>query len=414
MQANAIPLEDAARLGGPRAFSLLLKPAGSLCNLGCTYCYYLDKAAQYGGEEPRMSLSVLESVTKAYIEANEVPEVQFVWHGGEPLVLGLDFYRHAVQYQRQYAGGKRVFNSIQTNGTLLTPEWADFFRENGFLVGLSLDGPREIHDQYRLDRGGAPTWERVMRGLALLQDGGVEFNTLTTVSRAGEGHGREVFQFLKSVGSRYMQFLPVVEYVRLRGKKARPEIVEPLTPGATPSFWSVSARGFGEFMTDIWDEWVRRDVGSTFVQLFDAALSAWCGQRPGVCVFGRTCGGNAVIEHNGDLYACDHYVYPRYRLGNVLQTPIHQLMDEPRMTQFAFRKYASLPGKCLRCPYLPACNGECPQHRDPVTGVNVLCEGYRFFFGHAAPELDRMRALLAQGRAPAEVMEFPPYATRTR
>lgn len=405
MQANTIPLEEAARLGGPRAFSLLLKPAGSLCNLDCAYCYYLDKAGQYGGQEPRMSLSVLEKVTRAYIEANEVPEVQFVWHGGEPLVMGLDFFRKAVEYQRRYAGDKRVFNSIQTNGTLLTPQWADFFRENGFLVGLSLDGPREIHDRYRLDRGGAPTWERVMRGLTLLRDGGVEFNTLTTVSHAGEGRGREVYQFLKSVGSRYMQFLPVVEYVRMRDGKARPEIVEPLTPGATPASWSVSARGFGAFMVDIWDEWVRRDVGSSFVQLFDAALSAWCGQRAGVCVLGKSCGGNAVIEHNGDLYACDHYVYPHYRLGNVLRTPLPELMDQPQMMQFAFRKYASLPAKCVRCPYLPACNGECPQHRDPATGVNILCEGYRLFFEYAAPALDRMRLLLAQGRAPAEVMD---------
>ncbi len=243
-----------------------------------------------------------------------------------------------------------------------------------------------------------------MHGLALLRDGGVEFNTLTTVNRASEGHGREVYQFLKGVGSHYMQFLPVAEYVRMRGKKARPEIVEPGTEGAQPSFWSVSARGFGQFMADIWDEWVRRDVGTYYVQLFDAALSAWCGQRPGVCVFGKSCSGNAVIEHNGDLYACDHYVYPRYRLGNVLQTPLPELMDLPSVTQFAWRKWSSLPRRCRQCPYLPACNGECPQHRDPVTGINVLCDGYKMFFDHAAPALDRMRSLLAQGRAPAEIM----------
>ena len=404
MQENSIPIEEAARQSGPRAFDVMIKPAGSLCNLACAYCYYLDKEELYGGIEPRMSLDVLEKVTKAYIEANDVPEVQLIWHGGEPLVMGVDFYRKAVAFQRRYAGGKIVHNSIQTNGTLLTPEWADFFRENGFLVGLSLDGPREIHDRYRLDRGGAPTWERVMRGLSLLRECGVEFNTLTTVSRAGEGHGREVYHFLKDVGSHYMQFLPVVEYVRMRGRNSRPVIVEPGTAGAQPSFWSVSADGFGRFMCDVFDEWIRSDVGTYYVQLFDAALSAWCGQTGGVCVFGKTCGGNAVIEHNGDLYACDHYVYPRYRLGNVLQTPIHELMDQPRTAQFAYHKYASLPGKCLRCPSLPACNGECPQHRDPVTGVNVLCEGYRLFFAHTAPVFDRMRALLAEGRAPAEVM----------
>ena len=405
MQENAIPLEEAARLSGPRAFNVMIKPAGSLCNLACSYCYYLDKEELYGGREPRMSLEVLEKVTKAYIEANDVPEVQFVWHGGEPLVMGVDFYRKAVEFQKRYADGKHVRNSIQTNGTLLSPEWADFFRENDFLVGLSLDGPREIHDRYRLDRGGAPTWERVMRGLALLREAGVEFNTLTTVNCASEGHGREVYQFLKEVGSHYMQFLPVVEYVRMRGRKARPVIAEPGTAGAQPSFWSISAEGFGRFMCEVFDEWVRSDVGTYYVQLFDAALSAWCGQLGGVCVFGKTCSGNAVIEHNGDLYACDHYVYPRHRLGNVLETPLQELMDLPKVVQFALRKYTSLPRKCIRCPYLPACNGECPQHRDPVTGVNVLCEGYRLFFDHAAPVLDRMRALLSQGRAPAEVMD---------
>ena len=401
---QAIPLEDAARLTGPSAFNIMLKPAGSLCNLNCAYCYYLDKAEIYGGKEPRMTLDVLEQVTRAYIQANDVPEVQFVWHGGEPLVMGLDFFRKAVDFQRRYADGKTVFNSIQTNGTLLNADWARFFRENNFLVGLSLDGPQDIHDRYRLDRGGAPTFSRVMAGLKQLQDKGVEFNTLSKVSRAGEGRGAEVYQFLKETGSRYMQFLPVVEFVRLRGRKARPQIVEPGTPGATPAFWSVSAPGFGKFVCDVFDTWVRQDVGRYFVQLFDSTLSAWCGRREGVCVFGKTCQGNAVIEHNGDLYACDHFVYPRYRLGNVLQTPIRELMAQPAVADFAYRKWTTLPRRCQQCPYLPACHGECPQHRDAQTGVNVLCEGYRMFFDHAAPVFDRMRQLLLQGRAPAEVM----------
>ena len=401
---QAIPLEDAARLTGPSAFNIMLKPAGSLCNLACAYCYYLDKAEIYAGKEPRMTLEVLEQVTRAYIRANDVPEVQFVWHGGEPLVMGLDFFRKAVDFQRRYADGKKVFNSIQTNGTLLSADWARFFRENNFLVGLSLDGPQDIHDRYRLDRGDAPTFSRVMAGLKLLREQGVEFNTLSTVNRAGEGRGAEVYQFLKDTGSRYMQFLPVVEFVRLRGRKARPQIVEPGTPGATPAFWSVSAPGFGQFVCDVFDAWVRQDVGRYYVQLFDSTLSAWCGRREGVCVFGKTCQGNAVIEHNGDLYACDHFVYPRYRLGNVLQTPIRELMALPAVADFAYRKWTALPRRCQQCPYLPACHGECPQHRDAQTGVNVLCEGYRMFFDHAAPVFDRMRQLLLQGRAPAEVM----------
>ena len=400
----AIPLEDAARLSGPMAFNIMLKPTGSLCNLGCAYCYYLDKSAIYGGKEPRMSPEVLEGITKAYIDANDVPEVQFVWHGGEPLLAGLDFFRKAVEFQRKYAGDKRVFNSIQTNGTLLTPAWARFFRENNFLVGLSLDGPEDVHDRYRLSQGGAPTFRKVMEGLRILRGEGVQFNTLSTVSRAGEGRGREVYAFLKEAGSRYMQFLPVMEFVRLRGKKARPVIAEPGADGAVPAFWSVSARGFGTFMCDVFDTWVRQDVGQCFVQLFDSALAAWCGQREGVCVFGKTCSGNAVIEHNGDLYVCDHFVYPAYKVGNVLETPVRELMEKDVVKRFAYRKWTGLPKRCLQCPYLPACNGECPQHRDPGTGVNVLCEGYRLFFDHAAPALDRMRWPLSQQRAPAEIM----------
>jgi len=400
-QEHTIPLEDAARLSGPAAFNVMLKPAGSLCNLDCAYCYYLDKAGLYGGQEPRMTLRTLEKVTQAYIEANDVPEVQFVWHGGEPLVLGLDFYRKAVEFQRRYAGEKRIFNSIQTNGTLLTPEWARFFRENDFLVGLSLDGPQDIHDRYRLDKGGAPTFSRVMEGLRILKDNGVEFNTLSTVNKASEGRGAEVYHFLREAGSRYMQFLPVVEFVKMQGKKNRPRIVEPGTPGAVPSFWSVSAGGFGRFLCDVFDAWLKADVGRCYVQLFESALSAWCGLREGVCVFGKTCQGNAVIEHNGDLYVCDHFVYPRYRLGNVLETPLKELMGRQAVADFAFRKWTTLPPRCRQCPYLPACNGECPQHRDPATGVNVLCEGYRQFFDCAAPVLDRMRSLLSQGISPA-------------
>ena len=405
-QTTTIPLQDAARMAGPLAFNMRLKPAGSLCNLDCAYCYYLDKADIYGGQEPRMSIETLEGIVKAYIEANEVPEVQFVWHGGEPLVLGLDFYRKAVEFQKKYAGGKRIFNSVQTNGTLITREWAKFFRENNFLVGLSLDGPEDIHNRYRLDKGRRPTWRQVMEGLRILREEGVEFNTLTTVSRAGEGRGAEVYRFLKAVGSHYMQFLPVVEFVRLKGRKNRPVIVEPGTDGATSAFWSVSAQGFGEYMCAVLDDWVRQAVGQYYVQLFDSALAAWCGQREGVCVFGKSCYGNAVIEHNGDLYACDHFVYPKYKIGNVLQTPIKELMQKDAVARFAYRKWTSLPQRCQRCPYLPACNGECPQHRDARSGVNVLCEGYRHFFDHAAPALDKMRALLLEGRAPAEIMKF--------
>ena len=312
---ETLTLQDALRINGPLAFNLMIKPAGSLCNLDCSYCYYLDKSEIYGGREPRMSPQMLETVVREYIRANEVPEVTFNWHGGEPLVLGLDFYRQALALQRQYADGKVIHNTLQTNGTLLTPEWADFLAENGFLVGISLDGPAPVHDRYRRDKGGQPTFDKVIKGLSLLRQAGAEFNTLSTVSKAGEGRGREVYRFLKSLGSNYLQFLPVVEHVkyptdaagRIR-KEARPRIVDPSEEGATLAKWSVGSLAFGRFLCDIFDEWVRNDVGRVFVGQFDAALARWCGVQPGICAYGETCGGNAVIEHNGDVYVCDHFV----------------------------------------------------------------------------------------------------------
>ena len=406
---NQLLLEDAVRITGPAAFNIMLKPAGSLCNLGCAYCYYLDKADIYGGREPRMSLEMLETVIREYIAANDVPEVTFNWHGGEPLVLGLDFYRKAMELERKYADGKTVFNTLQTNGTLLTPEWADFLRENRFLVGISIDGPRDIHDKYRKDRGGAGTFDKVVCGIGLLRAHGVEFNTMSTVNKVSEGRGLEVYRFLQSLGSRYMQFMPVVEHVKQR------RIVSPTTEGARLAPWSVSSLGFGQFMCDIFDYWVRNDVGRTFVGLFDATLANWCGVMPGTCAYDHTCGGNAVIEHNGDLYPCDHFVYPQYRLGNIAETPIRSMMESSRQVKFGIDKRNSLPAKCFRCQYLHLCNGECPKHRfnrteSGETGLSALCEGYFRFYGHTAPYMEKMRELLQQELPPAYVM---PWA-RTR
>ena len=406
---NQLLLEDAVRITGPAAFNIMLKPAGSLCNLECAYCYYLDKADIYGGREPRMDLEMLETVIREYIAANDVPEVTFNWHGGEPLVLGLDFYRHAMDLERKYADGKTVFNTLQTNGTLLTPEWADFLRENRFLVGISIDGPRDIHDKYRKDKGGAGTFDKVLRGISLLRAHGVEFNTMSTVNKVSEGRGLEVYRFLQSLGSRYMQFMPVVEHVKQR------RIVSPAAEGARLAPWSVSSRGFGQFMCDIFDEWVRNDVGRTFVGLFDATLANWCGVMPGTCAYDRTCGGNSVIEHNGDLDPCDHFVYPQYRLGNITETPIRAMMESPRQVKFGIDKRNSLPAKCFRCQYLHLCNGECPKHRfnrteAGETGLSALCEGYYRFYGHTAPYMEKMRELLQQELPPAYVM---PWA-RTR
>ena len=413
---DTVALEDALRINGPMAFNIMLKPAGSLCNLDCQYCYYLDKSEIYGGHEPRMSEAMLETVVREYIQANDMPEVTFNWHGGEPLVLGLDFYKKALEFERRYADGKVIHNTLQTNGTLITREWADFFRDNDFLIGISLDGPKDIHDRYRKDKAGRPSFDRVIAGLRLLQQGGVEFNTMSTVNHFSEGRGLEVYQFLKSLGSRYMQFMPVVEHVRYpvdaNGKAlkhARPFIVNPSAEGSVLAPWSVSDIGFGRFMCDIFDWWVRYDVGSYYVNLFDATLANWCGAMPGSCAYARACGGNSVIEHNGDLYPCDHFVYPEYLLGNITDKGIREMMQSDRQVRFGTDKRSSLPTRCFRCKYLFACNGECPKHRfnrteHGDTGLNTLCEGYRLFYAHVDKYMGIMRSLLEQKRAPAEIM----------
>lgn len=416
--SKTLTLGDAMRLSGPMSFNLMLKSAGSLCNLDCAYCYYLDKSEIYGGREPRMDEAMLERVVREYITANDAPEVTFNWHGGEPLLMGLDFYRKALGFEAKYADGKKVRNTLQTNGTLLTREWARFFADNEFLIGISIDGPRDIHDKYRRDKGGQPTFDRVMRGLNLLRTGGVAFNTMSTVNKECQGRGAEVYEFLRSIGSEYMQFMPVVEHVRypLNGagkpdRKRRPHIVDPHSEGAELAFWSVESRAFGKFMNDIFDIWVRRDVGRIFVVEFDSVLANWCGEQPGTCIFAPTCGGNSVIEHNGDLYPCDHFVYPKYLLGNIMKDDLRGMMLSEGQVRFGMDKRNSLPRKCQQCKWLFACNGECPKHRFSrteagETGLNALCEGYRLFFAHTAPYMERMRDLLSRQLPPAMIMPW--------
>ncbi len=412
---NTLTLDDALRLGAPVSFQLMLKPAGSLCNLDCRYCYYLDKSRIYGGREPGMSEQVLESVVREYIKANDVDRVSFNWHGGEPLILGQNFYRKALEFQKKYADGKLIQNTLQTNGTLLNRDWAEFFRRHGFLIGVSIDGPQDIHDSFRRDKGGAPTFAKVVSGIHLLRSAGVEFNTMSTVNSRSEGRGLEVYQFLKSLGSRFMQFMPVVEHVKypLRpdgkpDRQARPFIVDPSEPDAVLAPWSVESSAFGQFLIDIFDFWVRSDIAQYYVNVFDSALANWCGVLPGTCSYAQTCGGNAVIEHNGDLYSCDHFVYPRYRLGNVLEDDIRQMMTSGGQLRFGLDKRNDLPSKCLRCEFLFACNGECPCHRfsrtdSGDTGLSALCSGYYKFFEHVAPYMDRMKVLLAEHRPPAQL-----------
>lgn len=414
---DTITIEDAVRITGPRDFSIMVKPAGSLCNLDCSYCYYLDKAEIYGGREPRMTLEMLETVIREYVEANDSREIMFNWHGGEPLVLGLDFYRKAVEFERKYAPDRVIRNTVQTNATLVDREWARFFKDNGFLLGVSVDGPEDIHDKFRKDKGGAPTFARVMKGLETLAAEDVPFNTMSTINSCCEGRGLEVYHFLKGIGSRYMQFMPVVEHVKYpvvngrEDRKARPYIVDPQTEGARIARWSVSPVAFGRFVCDIFDEWIRNDVGSYFVNLFDATLANWCGATPGLCVYCQTCGACAVIEHNGDVYPCDHFVYPKYLLGNIREKKLRDMIESDASVRFGIAKRNALPRKCRSCKYLFACAGECPKHRfnsteNGETGLNALCEGYYMFYSRSAPYMERMRDLLAAGAPPALVMPW--------
>lgn len=408
-QKEIFTLADAQKLTGPAAFSTMLKPAGSTCNLDCSYCYYLDKAVQYGGRQAVMNPDLLELYIKQYIQANEVDTVSFCWHGGEPTLLGVDWYRKAVELQKKYADGHRIENSLQTNGTLIDRKWCDFFLENNFLVGLSLDGPKDVHDSFRKAKGGKPTWNRVMQTARMFRESGVQFNTLSVVNRLCEGRGREIYRFFRDVvGSTYMQFLPAVEHTVKRPGLARPLIVSPETPGAVLAPWSVSAKAYGQFLCDIFDSWVRSDVGRTFVQMFDATLAGWVGVPPGVCSMGETCGDTLVVEHNGDVFSCDHFVYPEYKLGNIQDTSLREIFDSQKRRKFGLDKRNALPAECLRCKWWFACHGECPKHRFETGSdgcrKNSLCEGLQIYYRHVAPYMDFMKECLAKGQAPSLVM----------
>lgn len=323
------------------------------------------------------------------------------------------FFRRALNLERKYSGGRPVHNTVQTNGTLLNGEWAAFFRDNGFLVGLSLDGPEDVHDRFRLTAGGGGTFGKVMHGLEALLRAGTEFNTLTTVSKAGEGRGAEVYRFLKAAGSRYMQFMPVYEHVFLSGSPSADgcssaAIAPPAAVDSVLAPWSVDPKAFGRYLCDIFDVWARGDIGRCFVLTFDAALSSWCGVQPGICTFCESCGGNLTVEHNGDIYPCDHFVYPRWKLGNIEEVSLRDAATSREIAVFGLSKRTDLPRKCLRCEWLTACRGGCPKHRfvQDFTGPGAelpLCSGYSLFYAHIAPAMDRMRALLLEGRAPSEL-----------
>jgi uncharacterized protein len=398
-------------------FHVLAKPIGPICNLDCKYCFYLEKELLYPQPDPHidkwaMSDEVLESYIRQYIEAHDTPVVNFAWQGGEPTLLGVDYFRRVVEIEKRYANGKQIANAFQTNGVLLNDAWAEFFLEYQFLIGVSIDGPRELHDAYRVDKGGQPTFDRVMRGIETLQRNKIDFNTLTTVHRANADSPLEVYRFLRDNGSGYMQFIPIVERIAHQVTEEGLRLISPDFAGAAKvAPWSVEARQFGKFLSTIFDEWVRRDVGRTFVQLFDISLELWSGMEASLCIFRRQCGAALAIEHSGDLYSCDHFVYPENRLGNIMDSAMAVLAGSEQQQKFGEAKESTLPRYCRECDVRFACNGECPKHRflttpDGEPGLNYLCAGYKMFFHHIDPAMRFMASELAAQRAPANVMRW--------
>jgi uncharacterized protein len=389
------------RPGVPPAFHLLAKPTGSVCNLECAYCFFLEKEQLYPGARARMDDGLLDRYIRQLIEAHATPEVMIAWQGGEPMLMGLEFFRRSVELAHKHTRpGMRVLHSIQTNGTKINGDWARFFKENGFLVGLSLDGPRHLHDMYRRDKGGRPTFDRVMRGLAHLREHGVDWNALTAVHAANAEHPEEVYRFLRDeCAAEFIQFIPIVERPTEAG----------VPYGDTVTERSVTAEQWGRFLMGVFEEWVRRDVGQVYVQLFDVSLANWYGEPPSLCVHVPTCGTSLAMEFNGDVYACDHFVEPDWLLGNIRERELGELVALPKQRRFGHDKLAQLPYYCLECDVRFACHGGCPKDRFITTpegepGLNYLCAGFKAFFHHADPAMERMCELLRAGRAPADIV----------
>jgi len=400
----------------PVAFHVIAKPVGPICNLDCRYCFYLEKTKLYPAESGvsawAMREDVLESFIRQYIEAQEVQVVNFAWQGGEPTLLGVDFFNRVVELQKKHSGGKRIENGLQTNGVLLDDRWCEFLAGNRFLVGLSVDGPSGLHDKYRADRGGGSTFSAVIKAVTLLKKHAVEFNTLTVVQRHNADEPLEVYRFVKEIGSGFMQFIPAVARCAHDIPPGGLALVPPEYRGpARVTEWSVRPLQYGAFLSAIFDEWVRRDVGRYFVQLFDVALESWCGMEPGLCVYRRTCGEAMVIEHNGDLHSCDHYVYPANRLGNIVEQSLVSMKTSAQQREFGESKLSALPRYCRECEVRFACNGECPRNRFVTTpegedGLNYLCAGLRRFFNHVDPFMRFMVGELSTQRPPANVMAW--------
>lgn len=392
---------------------VMAKPTGSACNLNCSYCYYLEKEKLYEKRKSfQMSDEVLEKFVESYIQAQPVPEVLFTWHGGESLLRDISFYQKILRLQRKYGRGRNISNSIQTNGVLLNDNWCRFFKENNFLVGISIDGPEHCHDVYRKNKGGHGTFRQVMRGIELLHKHRVEFNTLSVINDYNADYPLEVYHFFKMIGSGYMQFSPIVERItNEREDGLNLASAENESGSSHLASWSVSPKKFGQFYINIFDEWVRNDVGTFYVQLFDSTLAGTVGEQPGVCIFGETCGHAAAIEFNGDVYTCDHFVFPEYKLGNIRNKTIYEMLFSQQQLQFGTDKRDRLPSVCRECGFLKLCHGECPKNRFvKIAGesnpLNYLCQGYKDFFRHSKPYMEFMANQLYMKKPPANVMAW--------
>lgn len=388
---------------------VMLKPAGAHCNLACKYCYYLEKNNLYQNSHRHlMSDEMLEQFTREYIEAQTMPQVLFTWHGGEPLMRSIDFYKKALALQKKYAHGKQIDNVIQTNGTLLTDGWCEFFAKNHWLVGISIDGPQEYHDHYRVTPAGKPSWEKVMQGIQLLKKHRVEWNAMAVVNAYNAEHPLEFYHFFRDNGCQYLQFTPIVERLtehedgRTLASLADDREIPLADASVTPQQW-------GNFLCTIFDDWVRHDVGKTFVEIFDCTLANWMGVLPGICAYSKECGHAGVMEHNGDVYSCDHFVFPEYKLGNIREQSLIDMLYGEKQQAFSRLKHTSLPRQCKECDMEFACHGECPKNRfekdkygEP--GLNYLCQGYYQYYTHVAPYMDFMKRELLAQRPPANIM----------
>ena len=389
---------------------VMLKPAGAHCNLACKYCYYLEKNKLYPtAQRHLMSDEMLELFTREYIEAQTMNQVLFTWHGGEPLLRSIDFYRKALSLQQKYAGGRRIDNVIQTNGTLLTDEWCEFFAQNHWLVGISIDGPQPDHDHYRLTAAGKPSWKKVMQGIKLLKKHGVEWNAMAVVNAYNVNHPLEFYRFFKENGCQFLQFTPIVERLT-RHEDGRTLASLADKNEISLSEASVAPEQWGYFLCAIFDEWVRKDVGKIFVEIFDCTLANWMGISPGICAYSKECGHAGVMEHNGDVYSCDHFVFPEYKLGNIRDHSLIDMLYGEQQQEFSRLKHSSLPRQCKECDMEFACHGECPKNRFMKdrygdSGLNYLCPGYYHYYQHVAPYMDYMKQELMSQRPPSNIMK---------